>query len=95
MTSDEILEILNLDLPRYKHNDPPPLHPCTDVCAMLVLSSFVPKRRRIIYKADFGIVRFDLTMTEVEAQATEEQIRVLNRCGVFYMEETDSWVLSY
>lgn len=31
MTSDEIIEILNLDLPRYKHNDPPPSHPCTDV----------------------------------------------------------------
>jgi len=66
-----------------------PRHLRPDICAFLMLSdlSISYQDRDIIYGAEHDEIWLSADPTEIAANATEEQIRDLIRCGVFYSDE--------
>ena len=66
-----------------------PRHPRPDICAFLILSDLMIsyKDRNIVYGAEHDVIWLAADPAEIAANATEEQIRDLIRCGVFYSDE--------
>jgi hypothetical protein len=66
-----------------------PRHLRPDICAFLILSdlSIFYQDRNIVDGAEHDEIWLSADPTEIAVNATEEQIRDLIRCGVFYSDE--------
>lgn len=74
-----------------------PINPRPDICAFLLLDSIVPPKTNysgtksdIVCCAAHDQIWLDVDPEELERNATEDQIKDLIRCGVFYDSDTDS-----
>jgi len=64
------------------------LHPCRDICAMLLLYNMMPSVRRMISAADHDIIWFNVNVDVMDNFAMDEDVLTLRRCGVF-IDEND------
>ena len=66
-----------------------PRHSRFDICAFLMLSDLMIsyKNRSIVMGAGHDVIWLSADPIEIATNATEEQIRDLIRCGVFYSDE--------
>lgn len=68
-----------------------PLHARPDLCAFLLLDKLVPRPGRdMVSAADHDVTWLDTDCDALAAVATEDDIRVLAACGVFYDDEVAS-----
>lgn len=63
-----------------------PMHRCPDICALLIIDAIDPGKTFLIRSADHEQIWLDGDIED----ATDEQIRDLRRCGVFYDTEVES-----
>ena len=78
-------EHLNFDRVENKLHDRP------DICAFLLLDKLLPNAGRdMVCAASHDIIYLEADCQELNEAATEEDILMLLRCGVFYDTETDS-----
>ena len=76
-------EFLKFDRVEHKLNRRPDLH------AFLLLDSIVPGNRDIIGGASHEVIFIGIDEEELNTIISDEQIRDLRRCGIFYSEEFD------
>ena len=70
-----------------------PMHRRPDLCAFLLLDSLAnpsDAKRNMILAAEHDIIYLDVDVEELAEKITDDQIRVLVRCGVSYNSENDS-----
>lgn len=65
-------------------------HARKDIHAFLLLHDIDPRPRDIVAAAEHDEIWFDTDIEKFEPVVTDEQIRELVWCGVFYDEETES-----
>ena len=73
-----------------------PLHRRRDICAMMLLDQLLPAPDPgddIIAGADHDIVYLEGDTEELNERITDDQIRDLIRCGIFYSGEHDGLVM--
>ena len=71
--------------------DPPHLRP--DVCAFIVLDRLVPPpfpKREMVCAAEHDEIYLDVDPAKLTEVASDDDIKLLVRCGVRYDESTDS-----
>lgn len=59
-----------------------PLHSRKDMCAFLLLAKLCPGTGAMVYAADHDIIFLDAPVDELAAAASDEDIKMLVRCGV-------------
>ena len=67
------------------------LHDRPDLCAFLLLDKLLPNAGRdLVCVAVYDMIYLEVDCEKLAEVATEEDILMLSRCGVFYDTETDS-----
>ena len=67
------------------------LHDRPDLCAFLLLDKLLPNAGcDLVCAAVHDIIYLEVDCEKLSSVATEEDILMLRRCGVFYDTETDS-----
>jgi hypothetical protein len=92
MTKDELITALNNDNDFGDfHRVVNPLHPCPDICAMLLLHKLVPRPRGAyaIAWAVTGHIHFNVDLDKLASVITEDEVRTLAFCGVTYQRNSD------
>jgi hypothetical protein len=67
-----------------------PLHRRPDMCAFLLLDRLVPTDGDMVGAAEHDQIWLNVDCEKLAEVATEEDIRMLDACGVFLDEDTDS-----
>lgn len=69
------------------------LHARADICAFLLLDRIVPGNGRMVAAAEHNVIFLGVEPARLDANATDDEIRDLRRCGVVYSSQHDGLIM--
>jgi hypothetical protein len=86
---DETFERVNEDFLKFQ-DVANPRHPRRDLCAFMLLHELVPSDDDMVAAAEHDQIWLGVDAEAFAAVATEDIIRALSRCGVFWDSDNES-----